>query len=72
LFYWKHYFDKTKESSELGSNVQQEASVSSKPFDITLIASVGKDGSSMLPVVVVDEVLLVEYFVAIWLEGEVV
>lgn len=66
------YLDENEESLELGSNVKKEASVCSKPFNVTFITSVDKDGSSFVPVMAVDEVLLVECFWALWLKSEVV
>lgn len=68
----KQYFNEDQHGSKWGSNVEQEASVGGKPIDVTLIARVDKYGSSMGPVLGVDEVLLVEDCGALRREGEVV
>lgn len=57
---------------KFGGNVKQEASISCKPFNIAFIAGVNKDWGTMVPVLVVYEVLLVEYFRALGQEIEVV
>lgn len=66
------YFNENKKSPELGSNIQHETGVGSKPVDVSFISSVNKDGTTFSPETVVDEVLLVEDFVAVWCETEVV
>lgn len=66
------YFDEDKKSLELGSNVQHEACVGSKPFNVTFIACVDKDGATFAPEMTADEVLLVEDSVALWLETKMV
>lgn len=66
------YFNENKKSPELGSNIRQETGVGSKPVDVSFITSVDKDRATFAPETAVDEVLLVEDFVALWSETEVV
>ena len=66
------YFNEDKKSPELGCNIRHETGVGSKPVDVSFISGVDKDGATFAPETTVDEVLLLEDFVALWSETEVV
>lgn len=66
------YFDKNQKGMEFGSNVGQETSISSKPFNVTLIASVNKDWSTISPVLLINQILLVKTIGTLWSEGEMI